>query len=52
VRKSHRSVETVYNVEVEKHQTYFIAETGWGWSVWAHNAAATHLDVATGWPWL
>ena len=32
-------VETVYNVEIEGDHTYFIGEVGWGWDVWAHNAA-------------
>jgi hypothetical protein len=29
---------TVYNLEVEGDHTYFVGETGWGFSVWAHNA--------------
>jgi hypothetical protein len=32
---------TVYNLEVEGDHTYFVGETGWGFSVWAHNASRT-----------
>ncbi|MBY0456779.1 MAG: HINT domain-containing protein, partial [Gemmataceae bacterium] len=31
-------VETVYNVEVDEHHTYFVGCQEWGFSVWAHNA--------------
>ncbi|MBY0456346.1 MAG: hypothetical protein K2V38_03305, partial [Gemmataceae bacterium] len=31
-------VETVYNVEVDEHHTYFVGREEWGFSVWAHNA--------------
>jgi hypothetical protein len=31
-------VETVYNLEVEDHHTYFVGSPEWGFDVWAHNA--------------
>jgi len=30
--------ETVYNVEVADHHTYFVGAVNSGWSIWAHNA--------------
>jgi hypothetical protein len=30
-------VETVYNMRVADHHTYFVGEIGWGCAVWAHN---------------
>jgi hypothetical protein len=30
----------VYNLRVEKDHTYFVGGTGWGFSVWAHNACS------------
>jgi hypothetical protein len=29
--------ETVYNVRVADHHTYFVGEESWGWAAWAHN---------------
>jgi Pretoxin HINT domain len=30
-------VETVYNLEVEEHHTYFVGAPEWGLDVWSHN---------------
>ncbi len=30
--------ETVYNLRVAEHHTYFVGSPEWGFSVWAHNA--------------
>jgi hypothetical protein len=30
--------ETVYNLQVADHHTYFVGSEEWGFSVWAHNA--------------
>jgi hypothetical protein len=30
-------LETVYNVRVSDHHTYFVGDDGWGWAAWAHN---------------
>jgi Pretoxin HINT domain len=30
-------LETVYNVRVAEHHTYFVGEEDWGWAAWAHN---------------
>lgn len=29
--------ETVYNLRVADHHTYFVGEEPWGWCAWAHN---------------
>ncbi len=29
--------ETVYNLRVAEHHTYFVGEECWGWCAWAHN---------------
>ena len=31
--------ETVYNLRVAEHHTYFVGEVDWGWAVWAHNTS-------------
>jgi hypothetical protein len=31
-------VTTVYNLEVDEDHTYFVGDTSWAFSVWAHNA--------------
>ncbi|HLJ92175.1 MAG TPA: hypothetical protein VKU02_03185, partial [Gemmataceae bacterium] len=36
--------ETVYNLQVADHHTYFVGTPEWGWAVWAHNAA--YVDLA------
>ena len=36
--------ETVYNLQVADHHTYFVGTSEWGWAVWAHNAS--YLDLA------
>jgi hypothetical protein len=33
-----KKVETVYNLRVAEHHTYFVGSGEWGFSVWAHNA--------------
>jgi len=33
-----KSLETVYNFEVEEDHTYFVGCDEWGFAVWAHNA--------------
>lgn len=30
--------ETVYNIRVAEHHTYFIGDQHWGFAVWEHNA--------------
>ena len=30
-------LETVYNLRVADHHTYFVGGDGWGWAAWAHN---------------
>jgi RHS repeat-associated protein len=30
--------DTVYNLRVSDHHTYFVGSKDWGWAVWAHNA--------------
>jgi len=34
----------VYNFEVEELHTYFVGESGWGFSVWAHNNACDGVN--------
>jgi Pretoxin HINT domain len=41
-------VETVYNLEVEEHHTYFVGSPEWGFDVWAHNATVFHYTDAAG----
>lgn len=40
VESARNSGETapVYNMRVEEYHTYFVGDTHWGFSVWAHNA--------------
>jgi hypothetical protein len=38
--------ETVYNLRVADHHTYFVGCDEWGFSVWAHNADCTVAEVA------
>ncbi|MEZ6141284.1 MAG: polymorphic toxin-type HINT domain-containing protein [Zavarzinella sp.] len=33
--------ETVYNLRIADHHTYFVGCESWGFSAWAHNAACT-----------
>jgi hypothetical protein len=33
--------ETVYNMRVEDHHTYFVGTEDWGFSVWAHNTCSS-----------
>ncbi|HEY1187751.1 MAG TPA: RHS repeat-associated core domain-containing protein, partial [Gemmata sp.] len=30
--------QTVYNLRIADHHTYFVGKEEWGWSVWAHNS--------------
>lgn len=36
--------EAVYNVRVADCHTYFVGAEGWGFGVWAHNAACLDID--------
>ncbi|QVL34975.1 hypothetical protein KIH39_21220 [Telmatocola sphagniphila] len=29
--------ETVYNMRIADHHTYFVGDDRWGWEVWSHN---------------
>jgi hypothetical protein len=37
--------ETVYNVRVAEHHTYFVGRQDWGFSVWAHNAYKEYVEA-------
>lgn len=39
--------ETVYNLEVEEHHTYFVGAPEWGFSIWAHNVDCGHIAGMT-----
>jgi len=41
-------VETVYNLRVAEHHTYFVGSEAWGFSVWAHNADYAILPHPSG----
>lgn len=32
--------ETVYNMRVAEHHTYFVGDEAWGFAIWAHNSCA------------
>jgi hypothetical protein len=36
--------ETVYNLRVAEHHTYFVGSQEWGFSVWAHNQYLNKQD--------
>ena len=38
--------ETVYNLRVAEHHTYFVGNEEWGFAVWAHNAYAILYQYA------
>ena len=38
--------ETVYNLRVAEHHTYFVGGEDWGFSVWRHNACTVEQYVA------
>jgi Pretoxin HINT domain len=38
--------ETVYNLRVADHHTYFVGEANWGWCAWAHNAYTVEFKNA------
>lgn len=40
--------ETVYNLAVEDHRTYFVGAPEWGFGVWAHNTYKDVVDPSTG----
>ena len=40
--------ETVYNLRVADHHTYFVGSQEWGWSVWVHNARCRHFTSEEG----
>jgi hypothetical protein len=45
-------VETVYNIRVADHHTYFVGALAWGFSVWVHNdytAAEIPAEEGGGW---
>jgi hypothetical protein len=35
------SYERVYNLRIADYHTYFVGDTGWGFSVWAHNESCS-----------
>ncbi|WP_088255973.1 glycohydrolase toxin TNT-related protein [Fimbriiglobus ruber] len=37
--------EPVYNVRIADYHTYFVGDTSWGFSVWAHNVNCTVKEV-------
>jgi hypothetical protein len=39
--------QTVYNLRVAEHHTYFVGADDWGFSLWAHNACHEKADAAT-----
>jgi hypothetical protein len=41
-------VETVYNLKVADHHTYFVGSPEWGFGVWAHNADYAVLPHPSG----
>ncbi|QVL31346.1 hypothetical protein KIH39_21240 [Telmatocola sphagniphila] len=34
--------ETVYNMRIADHHTYFVGDDRWGWDVWSHNKCHTY----------
>jgi hypothetical protein len=36
--------ETVYNLRVAEHHSYFVGDDGWGLAVWAHNTYLTNAQ--------
>jgi RHS repeat-associated protein len=40
--------ETVYNMRVQDHHTYFVGCDEWGFSVWAHNACLVYRGLKAG----
>ncbi|QVL31339.1 hypothetical protein KIH39_21200 [Telmatocola sphagniphila] len=37
--------ETVYNMRIADHHTYFVGDESWGWEVWSHNKCQLHHFV-------